>query len=458
MTEAHGVGIVGAGIVGCVAALALESKGFQVTLFELRDDPTKGTERMKSLRSVNLALSSRGINALNLVDKSITANIMNHCVPMYGRMIHDRSGTKQESQKYGLFGEYNNSIDRSLLNKLLIQEVKQRGVRVLFNHKLVKVINTDDKCPQLVFSVDGQDQMFEFDYVIGCDGSHSQFKYQLQKCMRMNASQNYIDMQYMELSIPPKEGGSNLYQIDPNHLHIWPRENFMLIALANLDGSFTSTFFSSWSLIESIKSPEEFVTFFKNQFPDAFKILGESQLAEAYEHYPRGSLIQTTAYPYHSANGRALILGDAAHLMVPFYGQGMNCGLEDVTVLMQLLEKHGNDLAAAFIDYSPSRKKDLDTICKLAMDNYNEMASKVTKKSFLFRKKIDYYLGKYCNSRFFQWIPMYLMISFRPDILYSKAVEIEARQEKILNMVQVTGVTAFIVVGVAKGLQWWRRS
>lgn len=457
------VGIVGAGIVGCVAALALESKGYQVTLFELREDPTKGDGKMKNLRSINLSLSSRGINALNLVDKSITDGILSQCVPLKGRMIHDKSGKKQESQKYGLFGEYNNSIDRGLLNKLLIEEVKRRGVRMLFNHRLVNMSNT--LTPRLVFETGEADKPeFEFDYVIGCDGSHSQFKYQLQKGMRMNTTQNYIDMQYMELYIAPKTNGSSelvldKYKIDPNHLHIWPRDNYMLIALANLDGSFTSTFFSGWSLIESIKSSAEFVDFFRKNFPDAVDLLGEAQLVEAYEKYPRGSLIQTSAYPYHSPNRKALILGDAAHLMVPFYGQGMNCGLEDVTVLLELLNGNGNDLSLAFEQYSLVRKKDLDTICKLAMDNYNEMASKVTKTSFLFRKKIDYYLGKYCNGKLgFQWVPMYSMISFRPDIAYSKAVALEARQDRILNAVQYTGITAVVVVAVAKAHQWWSRA
>lgn len=443
MNVQHSVGIVGAGIVGCVAALALESRGYDVTVFEMREDPRYAD--MKNLRSINLSLSNRGIRAMNLVDLAITQNILSNSVPLVGRMIHDNTGNKQESQLYGLFGEHNNSIDRGLLNKLLIEETKRKGIKILFEHKLVGMENRE--VPKLIFETKGEQVSYEYDYIIGCDGAYSQFKYQLQKTMRMNLTQNYIDMQYVELYIPPGPDGSFL--LDPNHLHIWPRENFMLIALANNDGSFTVTFFSPWKVIEDIKSSEEFLDFFRVNFPNAYELLGDKHLTKAYKEFPRGPLIQTSTFPYHSPNKRALVIGDAAHAMVPFYGQGMNCGLEDVTVLLDLIDKYGS-LQSSFEQYSAIRKRDLDTICQLAMDNYNEMSSKVTKRSFLWRKKIDYYLGKYANGKYFQWIPMYSMISFRDDIPYSKAVEIRDSQDQFLTRLEFIGGATLLGLGLVR--------
>ncbi|CAH6720724.1 kynurenine 3-monooxygenase [[Candida] jaroonii] len=452
--ESKGViGIVGAGIVGCVSALAFHDRGYDVALFEMRSDPKSA--KLSNLKSINLSLSNRGIRTLKLVNPELCDTIMKETVPLYGRMIHDLKGN-EISQKYGLFGEYNNSIDRGLLNQLLIEEVKQKGIKVFFNHKLVHGENFDNH-PKLVFSTNGEEQSYDFDYAIGADGAFSQFRYQMQKQLRMNFSQNFIDMQYMELFIPPNNDASatSKYRIDPNHLHIWPREDFMLIALANGDGSFTSTFFSPWSVIEGMKTSDEFVDFFQKNFPDGYELLGREHLVDAFDNKPRGALVQISSYPYHSPTGKALIIGDAAHSMVPFYGQGLNCGLEDVRILLELLDETG-DLSEAFKTYSPSRRDDLTTICKLAMDNYNEMASKVTKTSFLLRKKLDYYFGKYANGVLFPWIPMYSMISFRDDINYSKAVAIENRQSKILHYLQI-GLIGTVALGVYHGVKWYER-
>lgn len=453
--ETKSVGIVGAGLVGCIAGLALASRGYSVTIFDLRADPKHGSER--NLKSINLAVSDRAFRALKAVDEVLAEKVFDSVIPMHGRMIHDITGTKQESQLYGLFGECTCSIDRALLNQLLLEELKVKDIKILFNHKLVEAKNIDSY-PKLIFqnSESKHSSIFEFDFVIGADGAFSQYRYQMQRAMRMNFSQNYIDMQYMELYIPPGEGeGKDKFQIDPNHLHIWPRHNFMLIALPNNDGSFTSTFFSSWSLIESFKSSEEFYEFFTAQFPDAIDLLGKDHLTSVFDNNTRGSLIQINTYPYHNPSGTSLIMGDAAHLMVPFYGQGLNAGFEDVNVLLGLLETNNNDLRQAIIQYTEVRKTDVDTICKLAMDNYYEMASKVTKSSYLWRKKLDYYLGKYANGRLFQWIPMYTMISFRGDIPYSKAVQIEKRQERIISLIGLSTFTTVAIVGVAKGLHWW---
>lgn len=446
------VGVVGAGLVGCLAALAFAAKGYEVTLFEMRPDPS--TVRDKNLRSINLAVSDRGIRALRYVDDAMATRVLAHVIPMYGRMIHDREG-RQQLQPYGLFGECINSIDRSFLNEALLAEIRRAGVKVHFGHKLVRVDMA--KRPTLVFG-EGQ---YEFDYVVGADGAHLRLRGLLQRLMRMDYAQKYIDMQYIELLIPSGgsegsqgcespngpgvDGGHPTFQLNPNHLHIWPRGQFMLIALANEDGSFTCTFFSPWLVIEGLRDADAFVAFFRTHFPDAVELIGTAHLRSAYASHPRGALMQVEMHPYHHPSGRAVVLGDAAHLMVPFYGQGMNCGFEDVRVLMELIDETG-DPAAAFARYSAVRHRDLQAICKLAMDNYYEMLSKVTSRRYLLRKQIDAALGRVARR---WWIPMYTMILFRGDIAYSRAVAIERRQARILAAIEVSAV-ALAAAALAK--------
>lgn len=422
------VAIVGAGLVGCVAALAFRAKGYAVEVFEMRADPRSGTQR--GLRSINLAVSDRGIRALEYIDSAMAERILQHVIPMKGRMIHDARG-RQELQLYGLFGESIKLIDRHFLNVCLLEELVAAGVEVHFEHKLTLL--DDAGGPVLRF---GNGLERHFDYAIGADGAHLQFRYQMQKRGRFDFAQTYIDKQYLELSIPSKDGA---FALDAHHLHIWPRKDFMLIALPNEDGLFTSTFFSSWLLVESFDAAG-FVAFFEREFPDAVALIGREQLRHAFEHQPRGLLLQVSVSPHHDASGRMLLLGDAAHCMVPFYGQGMNCGLEDVHVLMRLLDE-GN----GFADYTAARKADVDAICKLALDNYTEMSTKVLDPFYLLRKKVDGLLGRMFTS----WVPMYTMISFRGDIRYSDAVAAERRQRRVLAAIQ------YSVLGcVALGL--WR--
>lgn len=464
MLEQKSVAVVGAGLVGCLAALAFSAKGYKVTVFEMRQDPRNDVENKKSLRSINLAVSDRGIRAMKYVDEAMTNRIMEHVIPMKGRMIHDATGTKQESQIYGLFGESINSIDRLFLNVCLLNEIDSANVVLKFGHKLVGLGNVvvEDERPYLEFqTAESQTERFSFDFIVGADGAHSQFRYQLQKQMRMDFSQKYIDMQYMELSIPPVEGkgpdSPERFAIDPNHLHIWPRKDYMLIALANGDGSFTSTFFSPWGVIESIHSDDEYVKFFEKNFPDAYKLIGEEGLRRAFNSKIRGSLMQVGMNPYTSPNNSAIVIGDAAHSMVPFYGQGMNCGFEDVHVLMKLIDENEGNTQLAVSKYTEARTEDLQTICKLALDNYYEMSTKVIDPFYLFRKKIDFFLGKYVHGGVFTWIPMYTMISFRGDIRYSDAVRIEKRQRRVLNWIEYIAVGSAAVYGIAKAAQAWDR-
>lgn len=455
-TMPESVAIIGAGLVGCLASLAFAKRGYKVTLFDYRLDPRKKSTADRNLRSINLAISARGITSLQYVDEEITQRVLRDIIPMKGRMIHDLDG-KQESQIYGLFGEEINSIDRAVLNTNLLDELDRLGehnIELKFDHKLVKINFGDqsksEEYQTCLFSTthDGI-KSFDANFVVGCDGAYSTTRYQMQREMKMDYSQEYIDCCYIELYIPPaKEYSSEFkgnFSITPDHLHIWPRHNFMLIALANADGSFTSTFFGPWALVESLVQSETKVKeFLLENFADAMSLMGIEDAVRSFINYPKGALMCVECNPYDVSGGRAIIIGDAAHSMVPFYGQGMNCGFEDVKVLMKILDATNGNRSKAFELYSKQRHEDLVSIIKLAKNNYKEMSHDVTSKLFILRKNLDNILGRLLKGK---WLPLYTMVSFRADIPYHKAIEISNKQKVILNYLQALIISATSVLG-----------
>ncbi|KAH9901049.1 FAD/NAD-P-binding domain-containing protein [Cubamyces lactineus] len=460
--------VVGAGPVGCLAAMSLAKMGWSVDIYEGRPDMRLPSSKAAAQqRSINLAISARGLAAIQAIDPGAADRFLSTVIPMRGRMIHDTQG-RLDSQPYDRDGQCINSIGRAFLNEDLLKEaLAVPDIRVFFEHKVTSI--DFDRRKMTVRNVDAaEDVDVSFDFCVGADGSYSIVRRQLMRVVRMDYQQWYIPHDYIELKMPagpPKEpGGDPTYLLDPNHLHIWPRHTFMLIALPNKDATFTCTLFAPTAELERLDSDETLLAWFQDNFPDALPLIGERALLEDFHRNPRSALMSIKAKPYHYKD-RVVILGDSAHAMVPFYGQGLNCGLEDVRVLDTLLREAQVDataqvpegqedgrLATALARYSESRHEDLVAISDLAMDNYVEMRHSVTTLAYRFRKALDnllYSLNRkhvtaedvvpaLSNKTFLNapsgWLPLYTMVTFRPDISYSTVRRKYQRQSEILEM------------------------
>lgn len=448
MAQKPKVIVVGAGPVGCLAACMMENHGWSVDLFEARSDFRQPQQTITRPRSINLAFSNRGIQAIRAVDPEMVERLLQQVTPMKGRMIHSIDGSLN-SQPYGLHEECINSIDRNLLNQSILSEAEQRpNVTIHFNKKLVKA-NFDRSMLTFQDTQTHEQVQVTADLTIGADGSYSQVRQQIMRCTRVDFAQEYIDDLYLELSIPPgidKLTGEPYFQLDPTHLHIWPRQSFMLIALPNQDKSFTCTLFAPHhGVFDQLPVPtneqeeQHIIRFFTTHFLDALSLIGQKDLIRCFAENPRGSLLTIKCKPYHYQD-KAVIIGDAAHSMVPFYGQGMNCGLEDVRKLDQLLLKHTNGedtavrqkekMGTILGEYTHTRHKDLVAICDLALQNYREMSDKVTRVDYLIRKKVDGLLARILRGN---WLPLYTMVTFRDDIDYSQVITREAKQSQFID-------------------------
>ncbi|CAE7221146.1 unnamed protein product [Rhizoctonia solani] len=469
--------IVGAGPVGCLSALSFAKQGWEVEVFEGRPDMREPEAKANlSLRSINLAISSRGISALCVVDPAIADRFMQNVIPMHGRMIHDNLGRCQ-SQLYDRNGQCINSIDRGLLNIGLLDEVSNySNIRLHFRTKLT-TIDFDSRVA--TFATGEKLVHVDFDLCVGADGSYSNVRRQMMRVVRMDYQQEYLPHDYIELSIPPGRGvtGEPAFLLDPNHLHIWPRHSFMLIALPNKDRSFTCTLFAPTKDLDQLDTTDKFVAWFDVHFRDALEHIGRDRLVASFERNPRNSLICVKANPYHYKD-RAIIIGDAAHAMTPFYGQGLNCGLEDVRVLMNTLLSFGvsstvsateapsedKQLSQALAYYSEHRHQDLVAICDLAMGNYVEMRHSVTTPIYRLRKWIDGMLASFAPALPWQslipilsqttfpvdaakgWISLYTMVTFRPDISYATAQRKAREQAKLITQVGIFMIALVVLL------------
>ena len=429
MNKPQNILIIGAGLCGSLLALRLGQRGYRVTVMEKRPDLRKVD--MSAGRSINLAFSDRGNKAMKLV--GLETKVKALCIPMHGRMIHDTEGATFLSNYSGRDYEYINSISRGGLNALLLDEAeKYENVSIHFNRKCKSV--DFEKTTALFYDYDSKTEFAEdTDVIIATDGAGSILRknYYLEKKFLFSFLQDYLAHGYKELSILPTDSGD--YKTYKNALHIWPRGSFMLIALPNLDGSFTVTLFLSFDEglynFNNLTSPEKVSEFFKKEFPDALDLM--PNLVEDFFKNPTSPLGTVKCSPWHY-KGNTLLMGDAAHAIVPFYGQGMNASFEDVVEFDAILDQNLGDWETILKAYEKTRKKDTDAIADLAIDNFHEMKGHVNQTIFQEKRKLEMALEKEFPD---DYSSKYSLVTFNEDIGYRAAMLRGRAQDKaILNM------------------------
>lgn len=422
LKENNDIAIAGAGLVGTLLGIYLKKKNFNVTVFDRSEDIRKVKF---SGRSINLAISTRGWHALD--DVGIGDEVRKIAIPMDKRAIHLKDGSLS-FQPYGINGEAIYSISRGGLNRLMIDLAEKEGVAFEFNHKIWDV-NLETATLYMGEKEHGPFEQKQFGHIFGADGAFSRIRHRMQRQNRFNYSQFFLNIGYKELTIPAKEDGT--HRLDPHSFHIWPRGEFMLIALANEDGSFTCTLFMPFegkNSFEEIHTEEKLAVFFEEYFPDTGNLI--VNLKHDFFYNPTSSLVTMQCYPWTFEDKVALI-GDAAHAIVPFYGQGMNAGFEDISALNQLLEEFPGDWSAIFSKYQEIRKPNADAIAELSYRNFIEMSTKTADKDFLLQKKIEaWFTKKHPN----KWLPLYDRVTFSLNP-YADALAIGDYQKKVMEEV-----------------------
>jgi len=433
VNDSH-VSIVGAGLAGTLIGTALANAGHRVDIYERRSDPRGGGAAAG--RSINLAISLRGLHALRQI--GLEKDILDVAVPMRGRMIHAGSG-ETLFQPYGVDeGDAINSVSRLGLNIALIHAALRRdNLRIHFDHRCV---NVDLDAAKVDYErPDGSIVQVQSDWIVSADGAFSPVRGQMQKLDRFEYSQSYLEHGYKELIIPAGPGG--VFMMEKNALHIWPRQSYMMIALPNRDGSFTCTLF--WPFdgpngFSSLRTDDDIRGYFRSHFPDAVPLM--PTLVEDYQRNPVGSLVTVRCGPWNYKD-KAVLLGDAAHAVVPFYGQGANAAFEDCVVLAECLAARPGDRAAALNEFFHRRKEHADTLANLAIGNFVEMRDKTGSRLFLLRKKSE----KVLHKLFPKWyLPLYGMVSFSRTP-YADAVRRAALQDRVVLSV-VTAIAGMLLL------------
>jgi len=415
--------LIGAGLTGPLLATYLAQRGHSVEIYECRPDMRK--ESISAGRSINLALSARGNHALKEV--GLYDKIKLNTIPMKGRMIHDLDGSTH-LQPYGQKeNEVIFSVSRAQLNMELMTWAEETGnVTIRFNHHL---ISADLEQNKLMFQLSDSLEEIELSFtrVIGCDGSASILRKSIVEKADIQYVKKPLGHGYKELTIPPLESGE--FQIEPNALHIWPRGNYMLIALPNNDYSFTCTLFfpmAGATSFKTVKTEKDILDLFQSQFPDAIKLM--PTLVEDFQSNPTGDLASVYCKPWHFVD-KALLIGDAAHAVVPFFGQGMNASFQDCSALAQLMDQIEDDWPAIFNAFSSTQVKNGHAIADMAIENYLEMRDHVNDTEYKKKRNVELKLERMFPGRF---IPRYSMVSFH-QIPYSEVYQRGGEQFKIID-------------------------
>ena len=437
--------LIGSGLAGGLLTAYLGRRGYDVDLYERRADPREGN--MVGGRSINLALSTRGIHALEQI--GIADAVLKDAIPMRGRMIHPAAaGSAPIFVRYDVDpSKHINSIGRAALNTTVIEAAQRYpNVRVHFNHKCIGV-DIDSATAHLFNTSTNQPLSASADSIIGVDGAFSAVRQSMQlKIDNFQYDESYLAHGYKELTIPPGPNGS--WQMEKNALHIWPRKSFMMIALPNPDGSFTCTLFWEFEGPRSFattKTDDDIRRFFEEEFPDAVPLM--PNLLDDFRNNPTGSLVTIRCAPWFYKD-RVALVGDAAHAVVPFYGQGMNAAFEDCVVLDECLEKFPPDRHRAFAEYFERRKVNADALADLALENFIEMRDKTASRAFRAKKKLDHFLEAALPGIY---IPLYTMVTFT-RIPYSRAAK-RARIQDFIVYASLAALTLMLLGAAAIALK-----
>lgn len=431
--------IIGAGLCGSLLALRMAQRGYRITLIEKRPDLRDVTQ--DAGRSINLALSDRGLKGLRLA--GVEKEALALCIPMLGRMIHDKDGNTFLSKYSGRNQEYINSISRPRLNMMLLDAAEAMpNVEIIFN-KGCKQVDLEQASATFKDYNTGEEVKYQADLIMGTDGAGSVVRKSMfnHKKFLFSFSQEWLTHGYKEITIPSAEGGG--YRTEKGALHIWPRGEDMLIALPNLDGSFTVTLFLPYSnsdyCFDNLTTPEMVLEYFNKEYPDAVALMPE--LVKEFFENPTGPLGTIKCSPWNSY-GKTLIMGDAAHAIVPFYGQGMNASFEDVVVFDEVLDQLENettDWKQVFYTYEQSRKKDTDAIADLAVDNFHEMKEHTASPLFQKKRKLETAFEAEFPKEYYS---KYSLVTFNEHISYSEALKKGRAQDKaILNLISEGAIT-----------------
>ncbi|GGD44602.1 FAD-dependent oxidoreductase [Muriicola marianensis] len=416
------IAIVGSGLVGSLLAIYLRRRGHDITVFDRRPD-IRTIEF--SGRSINLAMSDRGWKSLREVD--LEEEIKKLAIPLDKRAMHVL-GKTQYYQKYGKEGEAIWSISRGVLNRKMIDLAEEAGAVFRFEEKVWDV----DLPTATLYTGEtekGEWKEYRYDHIFGCDGAFSRVRHKMQRRSRFDYSQDFLDVGYKELTIPPNEDGT--HKLDKHSFHIWPRGRFMFIAMPNLDGSFTCTLFLPFEgevSFEKITTKKEATKFFTTYFPNVMQDI--ENLTHDFFKNPTSAMVTMKCYPWTYWDKVALV-GDSAHAIVPFYGQGMNAGFEDIYCLDKIMDRFGDDWEAVFQTFQQERKPNADAIAELSYRNFLEMSSKTADPDFLLQKKIEkWFAAKHPEL----WEPTYSRVTFS-DRSYAEALAIGDFQEGIMKEV-----------------------
>ncbi len=437
--------LIGSGLAGGLLAAYLGRRGYDVDLYERRADPREGN--IVGGRSINLAVSTRGIHALEQL--GIADEVLQHAIPMRGRMIHDKSGDLHFAPYDVDPNKHINSIGRAALNTTVIEAAQRYpNVRVHFNHRCTDVDLTEavaylkTSSVEAAVSAANSPQIIKArgDAVIGVDGAFSAVRQSMQRRLKdFDYDESYLAHGYKELTIPPAPDGA--WRMEKEALHIWPRKSFMMIALPNPDGSFTCTLFWEFEGPRSFattKTDEDVCRFFDEEFPDAVPLM--PTLLEDFRENPTGSLVTIRCAPW-SYKDKVALIGDAAHAVVPFYGQGMNAAFEDCVVLDECLAEFPDNRERAFAEYYKKRKVNTDALADLAIENFIEMRDKTASRAFRAKKKLDHLLEAALPG---MYLPLYAMVTFT-RMPYLQA----ARRARLQDRIVYGGLISLSVLLIA---------